>query len=59
MYQMGATIKIGEGNSFEFARVDISITKPCEVDNIDSTYQELKDDVNAKLEVEVNKIRGN
>lgn len=52
MYQEGATISLGAG-TFEFRRIDVSISKTCSPDEIDSTYEELKANVNEKVTAEI------
>jgi len=51
--RMSATLGDGE---FNFRKVEISLTMPCEVETIDETYGALKDFVKGNLEEEVDAI---
>lgn len=50
--QAGVTKSLGK-NSYEFIRVDVSISKPCYVEQIDSTYKEVADKVANLLDAEI------
>lgn len=55
-YKAGMTLSLGKG-SFEFARIDLGISYPCNKDEIHGTLETCKKFIDEKLSTEVANIR--
>jgi hypothetical protein len=54
-FKGGMTFNLGDFNS---ARVDVSLYYPCEIDQLDETYEKVKAWVDSKIEKIVQEVKG-